>query len=341
MPTPDGTESEPKPVSGIRLTTRTKTILAFAVVYVVWGSTYLGIKVGLNEGLPPALFSAIRLLSAGALLLGFARIRGTRLSISRHDLSTSAIVGMCLLVGGMYATFLSEQRIDSALAALIVAAAPLWMALAETVLPGMERPSRRGVAGLVVGLAGLCLLVGPRIGGVSGTPTELIGIGIQIIGTWLWVTGSVVSKKRPLTVDGTVATGYEMLIAGALLSAVAVVRGEHVGVTFTATAIGAIAYLSVLGSAVAFTAFMWLIRNVAASKVMTYAYVNPVVAVVLGYVAGLIGLLDKPETLDAWGLAGTVVIVAGVALTTSAPVRAGRREPIAPEPDELAETPVS
>ena len=98
---------------------------------------------------------------------------------------------------------------------------------------------------------------------------------------------------------------------------------------------------SVFGSAIAFTAFMWLIRNVPASKVMTYAYVNPVVAVALGYVAGLVHLIPKPETLDAWGVAGTVVIVAGVAIATSAPTRPGHREPIAPEPDELAETPGS
>jgi drug/metabolite transporter (DMT)-like permease len=325
------------------LSVRTKTIVCFAIVYVVWGSTYLGIKVGLEAGLgaTPALFGALRLLLAGALLLAFARVHGRRLAISRRDLSTSAIAGLCLLCGGMFSTFLSERLITSSLAALVVAAAPLWMALAETVLPGMDRPSRRGVLGLVIGLAGLMLLVGPRIGGVSGTPQELFGIGIQVAGTWLWVTGSVVSKRRPLTTDGTVATGYEMLIAGAVLAVAAAALGEYGRFTLTPAGAGALLYLAVLGSAVAFTAFMWLIRNVEASKVMTYAYVNPVVAVVLGYAAGLIGLLAKPETLDAWGIAGTVVIVAGVAITTSAPSSLGRREPIAPEPDELPEAPGS
>jgi len=126
---------------------RAKTIVAFGVVYVVWGSTYLGIKVALNEGMPPALLGGVRLLIAGMLLLGFARLRGSRLRISRHDLSTSAIVGLCLLCGGMFSTMLSEQLIDSTLAAIVVAAAPLWMALAEGVLPGMDRPSRQGVSG--------------------------------------------------------------------------------------------------------------------------------------------------------------------------------------------------
>ena len=323
------------------LSTRTKTIVAFGTVYVVWGSTYLAIKVGLNGGWPPALMGGVRLLIAGLLLLGFSRLRGTRLTITRRDLSTSAIVGLCLLCGGMFSSILSEQRIDSSLAAIVVAAAPLWMALAEGVLPGMDRPTRRGVLGLVIGLVGLIVLVGPRIGGLSGTPSELIGIGIQVVGTWLWVTGSIVSKRRPLTTDGTVATGYEMLIAGAVLTCLALALGEFAHVRVTTAGIGAVLYLAVFGSAIALTAFMWLIRNVRGSTVMTYAYVNPAVAVVLGYLAGLIGLLAKPETLDAWSIAGTLVILGGVALTTSAPSRVRGREPIAPSPGEIPETPAS
>ncbi len=324
-----------------RFSFRAKMIAAFGIVYVVWGSTYLGIKIALNEGMPPALLGGSRLLLAGILLLAFARARGTRLGISRHDLSTSAIVGLCLLCGGMFSTMLSEQMIDSSLAAIVVAAAPLWMALAERVLPGMDRPSRRGVAGLAIGLAGLILLIGPRIGGLSGTWEELLGIGIQVAGTWLWVTGSILSKKRPLTTDGTVATGYEMLIAGAVLACLALVLGELGHVRITPAGVGATLYLAVIGSAVAFTAFMWLIRNVRGSTVMTYAYVNPVVAVALGYLAGVVGLLPKPETLDVWSLTGTLVILGGVALTTSAAAPAPGREPIAPAPDELAETPAS
>ncbi len=176
---------------------------------------------------------------------------------------------------------------------------------------------------------------------MSGTPGELAGIAIQVIGSWLWVAGSVVSKRRPLTTDGTVATGYEMLIAGAVLGLLAAVLGEYGRFAITPSGVGALLYLAVVGSAVAFTAFMWLIRNVESSKVMTYAYVNPAVAVVLGYLAGFVGLLAKPETLDAWGIAGTLVIIAGVAITTSAPSTPGRREPIAPEPDEIPEAPGS
>jgi drug/metabolite transporter (DMT)-like permease len=328
-------------VPGTRLSLRAKTVISLGIVYVVWGSTYLGIKVALDEGMPPALLGSTRLLLAGALLLAFARLRGTRLTISRHDLSTSAIVGLCMLCGGMFSTMLSEQLIDSSLAAIVVAAAPLWMALAEGVVPGMDRPSRRGLLGLVIGLIGLVVLVGPRIGGISGTPSELLGIGIQVAGTWLWVTGSILSKKRPISADGTVATGFEMLIAGAVLACLALALGELGHTTVTVKGALATLYLAVIGSAVAFTAFMWLIRNVRGSTVMTYAYVNPAVAVVLGYVAGHIGLLAEPETLDVWSLAGTLVILGGVALTTSAPPPASGREPIAPSPDEIPEAPAS
>jgi drug/metabolite transporter (DMT)-like permease len=320
---------------------RTKTIIAFGVVYVVWGSTYLGIKVALQAGMPPALLGGSRLLVAGVLLLAFARLRGAHLGISRHDLSTSAIVGLCLLCGGMFSTMLSEQMIDSSLAAIVVAAAPLWMALAEGILPGMERPTARGAVGLVIGLVGLVVLLGPRIGGLSGTPAELVGVGIQIAGTWLWVTGSILSKKRPLRVDGTVATGYEMLIAGAVLACASVALGELAQARINATGIWSTLYLAVIGSAVAFTAFMWLIRNVRGSTVMTYAYVNPVVAVILGYLAGVVGLLPEPELLDVWTLVGTLVILSGVALTTSSASLRSTRPPIAPAPDELPETPAS
>jgi drug/metabolite transporter (DMT)-like permease len=320
---------------------RNKTIAAFAIVYIVWGSTYLGIKVALNGGMPPALLGGVRMLIAGTLLLAFAKWRGTSLRITRRDLSTSAIVGLFLLCGAMFSSMLSEQRIDSSLAAIVVAAAPLWMALAEGALPDMDKPSRRGMAGLTIGLAGLVILIGPRLGGLSGTPSELIGIGIQVLGTWLWVTGSIVSKKRPLTTNGTVATGYEMLIAGVVLMCVSAVFGEFAQVRVTASGVWATLYLAVIGSAVAFTAFMWLIRNVRGSTVMTHAYVNPAVAVVLGYLAGVIGLLAKPETLDVWALLGTLTILAGVAITTGAPTAHGHRDPIAPEPDEIPKTPAS
>lgn len=297
-----------------------KLIAAFAALYVVWGSTYLAIRVGLEADMPPAVFAGMRLVPAGLLLLAFARVRGARLRVALDEYFLIAIVGILLLVGGMYSTFLSERHIPSGLAALIVALLPLWVALAESVVPGMERPSARGYLGLVIGFAGLGVLMAPRLTGIAGTPKELMGIGIQILGTWLWTSGSILSKRRPVKADALVATGYEMLTAGGVLLFIGTVRGEWAGLTLTASGLSALAYLIVFGSCVAFTAFVWLLRHAPASKVMTYAYVNPVIAVFLGWAAGTLGLV-RPEPVDGWMLAGMVVIVAGVALTTSAPTR--------------------
>ncbi len=298
----------------LRWSHKVKLIVAFAVLYVVWGSTYLGIRIGLEAALPPALFAGIRLFSAALILLAFARARGTAIRIPWDQYRIVGTVGLFLLVGGMYFTFLAERSIPSGLAALIVALLPLWMALAESFLPGMERPSVRGIIGLVIGFSGLVVLMVPRMAGLHGTPEELIGIGIQVLGTWLWTTGSIYSKRHPVKTDALVATGYEMLTAGVVLLGIGTVAGEWSQFVLTTKGFWTIAYLSVMGSCVAFTAFVWLLRNAPASKVMTYAYVNPVIAVFLGW-------LVLREPVDIWVLAGMAVIVVGVALTTSAPTR--------------------
>jgi drug/metabolite transporter (DMT)-like permease len=294
-----------------------KMVAAFGTLYVVWGSTYLAIKIGLNAGLPPAAFAGMRLVPAGLILLLLAKLRGVPLHIRRRDFITCAVVGCFLLVGGMFTMFLAETSVPSGLAALLVAALPLWIAIAESVLPGMERPSSLGVVGLLLGLAGLGVLMYPRLAGMTGSPAQLLGIAVLLFGTWLWTAGSVISKKRPIRADAMVATGYEMLVAGLVLCAIATVAGDWGRVRFDAGGAGALAYLIVFGSVMAFTAFVWALRNAPASKVMTYAYVNPVIAAFLGWI--VLG-----ERLDLWTLAGMVIIVAGVALTTSAPTRPPR-----------------
>lgn len=318
------------PFNPLRWPHRAKLVAAFAALYVVWGSTYLAIRIGLEAELPPALFAGLRLVPAGLLLLAFARARGARLRIRFDEYRVVATVGILLLVGGMYSTFLSERSIPSGLAALIVALLPLWVALAESFVPGMDRPTARGYLGLVIGFAGLGVLMAPRLTGIAGTPRELIGVATQILGTWLWTAGSILSKRRPVKADALVATGYEMLTAGAVLLAIGTLKGEWPAFTLTASGGLALAYLIVFGSCVAFTAFVWLLRHAPASKVMTYAYVNPVIAVFLGWTAGRLGLVP-PEPVDAWVLAGMAIIVAGVALTTSAPTRPGALPAPAPE----------
>jgi len=305
-----------------------KLIVAFGVLYVVWGSTYLGIRIGLEAGMPPSLFAGLRLVPAGLLLLAFAKWRGQSVRISFSDYRIVATVGILLLVGGMYFTFLAEQTIPSGLSALIVALLPLWIALAEYALPDMERPSARGVLGLFIGFSGLGILMAPRITGLHGSVEQFIGIGLQILGTWLWSAGSILSKRRPVKTDSIVATGYEMLSAGVVLLVIGTALGEWGRLTITPSGLGALAYLIIMGSCVAFTAFVWLLRNAPASKVMTYAYVNPVIAVFLGWV-----VLREP--IDLWVIAGMAVIVAGVALTTSAPTRPAKTAAPVPSAETL------
>lgn len=294
---------------------KAKLVAAFATLYVVWGSTYLFIRIGLQGHLPPALFAGVRLMPAGAILLAFARARGARLRVPAREYRIIATVGILLLCGGMFGTFLAEQYIPSGLAALIVALLPLWIAAAEWALPGMERPTRTGVAGLVIGFSGLVLLMAPRLGDIRGTQRELLGAGILILGTWLWTAGSIYSKSHPVRADALVATGYEMLTAGGVLTVLGLATGEASRLPeVTPAALGALAYLIVIGSCLAFTAFVWALRNAPASKVMTYAFVNPVIAVLLGWV-----VLGEP--VDWWLAAGMTVIVAGVAIATTAPSR--------------------
>ena len=305
------------------LSIRTKTIIAILTLYVVWGTTYLAIKVGLDADLPPALFAGLRCVPAGLALLGIARWRGASIAITRPDLRIVAIVGVLLLCGGQYGTFVAEQSIASGLAALIVALLPLWIALAESALPDMQRPSLLGWIGLTIGFVGLGILLFPKLLGVSAGVGALLGIGTQILATWLWSGGSIYSKRHPVGVDPLVSTGYQMLIAGVVLVALGTALGEWSEFHMTPKGFAAIAYLIVFGSCVAFTAFTYALAHAPASKVMTYAYVNPVIAVFVGWLAGSAGLIPA-EPVTASMLLAMTVIVAGVAIAVAAPTRPAR-----------------
>ena len=313
---------------------RARVILAMLILYVVWGTTYLGIKVGLDAKLPPALFAFWRQLLAAAIMFGIAAWRGARLKIDARDLRTACIAGILLIVGGQYFTFLAEQRVPSGLSALIVALIPLWIALTESFFPDMRRPGKLGWLGLAIGFSGLAILVWPRLHGVTTGPSELVGISTQIVGTWLWTAGTVYSKRHPVKADSFVLTAYETLIAGGVLLVIGTLAGEWPRFHVDAKGLAAIAYLAVMGSAVAFTAFTYALKHLSASKVMTYAYVNPIIAVFVGAAAGRVGLVP-PEPVVLTTLVGMVVIVAGVALTTTAPTLPARRPTAASASDEL------
>ena len=321
------------------MSSRAKAVLAMLTLYIVWGTTYLGIKVGLDASLPPALFAGLRMLPAAAILFGLARLRGSKLSLHPRELRIVSIVGLFLLVGGQYGTFLAEQYVPSGLSALVVALLPLWIALAESIFPDMQRPSLLGWAGLAVGFTGLGILLWPHLTGIAAGRNELLGMGLQILATWLWTAGSVFSKRNPVGADGIVVTAWEMLIAGAFTLALGTILGEWNGFTLTAKGLGAIAYLTIFGSCIAFTAFVYALAHLPASKVMTYAYVNPVIAVFAGWAAGRVGLVPA-EPVTASVVVGMVVIVAGVALTTAAPTRPPRSEATGTRGRRLASEPL-
>lgn len=324
------------------MSARLKAILAMLTLYVVWSTTYLGIKVGLDASLPPSIFLALRLLPAAAIMFLFAKARGSRLRLQRPDLVIIATVGVLLLVGGQYGTYIAEQYVPSGLSALIVALLPLWIALAESIFPDMRRPSALGWIGLGIGFTGLGILVWPQLTRVTAGPAgpaEIAGIAIQIVATWLWAAGSVYSKRHPVRVDGIVVTAWQMLVSGTVVLLIGSLAGEWRGFDLTPKGAAALAYLIVFGSCIAFTAFVYALSHLPASKVMTYAYVNPVIAVLVGWAAGRSGLVP-PEPITPTLVAGMVVIVAGVALTTAAPTRPPRRTPSDPAERELAEEPL-
>lgn len=320
----------------LAVSVRTRIISAMLALYVVWGTTYLGIKVGLESGLPPTLFLGLRLVPAGLILMLTAKATGRELRIGLPDLRTVAIVGLLLLGGGQYGTYLSEVSIPSGLAALVVALLPLWIALAESAFPDMRRPGRLGWLGLIMGFTGLGILVWPRLQGVTSGLGDMTGVLMQIVATWLWTAGTVISKRRRIKLDPMVNTAYQMLVAGVVLTLLGSLLGEWRGLELTAAGVWSLMYLAVVGSCVGFMAFVFSLEKLPASKVMTYAYVNPVIAVFVGWAAGRLGLVpEEPVTLST--VIGMTVIVLGVAIAIAAPTLPPRHPDDTPAGDSAAE----
>jgi drug/metabolite transporter (DMT)-like permease len=282
---------------------------ALLVVYVVWGSTYLAIRVAI-ETLPPFLMSGVRFLVAGTILYAWAVRRGERV----HDVPRRAqwvaatIVGAGLFLGGNGGVVLAEQRIPSGVTALLVATLSLWMALLGWIVYG-ERPSRRALVGLPIGFAGTALLVGP----VDASGIDPVGAGLCLVASLSWAAASLYSRHAPLPSRTAVSTGMQMVAGGAVMVLAGIARGElaHVDpAKFSTASLSALGYLVVAGSLLAFSAYAWLLRAAPMSLVATYAYVNPVVAVVLGW-----ALAGEPLT-PRMVAAGTIIVVA-VALIAS------------------------
>ncbi len=286
------------------------------IVYILWGSTYLAIRLAV-ETLPPFLSAATRFLIAGVLLIAFVWVR-TRLSsspsaqmepIRREHWRSAAIIGGLLLFGGNGMVVQSEQYIDSGVAAVLIAAVPIWMNLFEAFVT-RRRPSPLVIGGIMAGFVGVLVLIAPINGLAAINP---FGVGLAVVAAISWAAGSVYSRTAPLPHSGLLATGMEQLLGGVILVVAATLTGElgraHPA-QFSMTSLLAVAYLVVFGSLVAFSAYTWLLRNAPVSTVATYAYVNPVVAVGLG--AFFLHEAITPRTI----LASVLIIGAVVAMVS-------------------------
>ncbi|MCU0634416.1 MAG: EamA family transporter [Gemmatimonadaceae bacterium] len=299
---------------------RTLLIAAFATIYVVWGSTYLAIR-WVVEGAPPFLMASIRFAIAGALLYGWSRWR-TGERPTREHWRNAAIIGAMLLGVGNGAVSWAVQHVPSGIASLVISATPLWLVILQRVGPMQRQPSMAELAGVGIGLAGVALLVLPT--GGRGTGPHLIdslGAVVLLVGCLSWAAGSLFARSAVLPRTPTMGPAMQMLTASVLLFVVAAVHGDLAGFDITrvrAVAWWSLLYLVVAGSLLGFTAFSWLMRVASPTLVGTYAYVNPVVAVILGVLLG-------GEVLPARAVLATVVIVSGVALVSLAPWLALRK----------------
>ncbi|MFO0974736.1 MAG: drug/metabolite exporter YedA, partial [Phycisphaerae bacterium] len=287
-----------------------RIVVAFAAIYVIWGSTYLAIRIGIGS-VPPFVLASVRFLVAGAMLYVFARWRGAARPTAVQWRSTAIIGGLLLLCGNGGVVW-SETRVSSGIAALLVAVVPLWMALFDWIVPGGQRPTRRGVAGLLVGLAGVVILVSQQ----STRATErvdLLGAAALVFASMAWSAGSVYARVAPLPRSAELTTAMEMLCGGGLLAINAAATGQWSAVHWravTPASLGALVYLIIFGSIIGFSAYIWLLRVTTPARVATYAYVNPVVAM-------LLGCLLAGEPLTARTLVAAGVIISAVVLITT------------------------
>ncbi len=293
---------------------RFAVMVAFGLVYFFWGSTYLAIDIAV-EKIPPALMCGIRFFIAGTFMLAFCGLRGKRILYNARQLGEMAVVGLLLLMGGNLTLSFAETHIASGLAALIIAVTPLWFLVLDALLLGDHHVSRRGKVGLGLGVAGLVVLIWPQLVAPSAFGHDQLWASMSLWGaSFSWALGSVLAKKwKSAEVDQFSATAWEMIAAGLGCLLFALIAGDFGQVVWARRSVGAVCYLIVCGSWIGYTAYIWLLGHMPTSKVSTYAYVNPVVAVFLGWL-----ILNEP--VDAYILAGSAIVVASVILVTSSQV---------------------
>jgi len=263
-----------------------KTLLAFAIIYFVWGSTYLAIRVGVRE-VPPFLLAGIRFLVAGAVLYGWMILRGDR-QPSGREWASASLLAIMFFVLDYGLLFWAEQRVPSGIAAVMMATIPVFMALAEIILLRTQKLTFRLTLALLIGMGGVAVLMSHSLN-LGGEQIDTVGAVALIVASMSWGVSSVLSRLLPLPSSKVMSAGSQMLAGGVLLALTAAALGEFRNFhpwTVSREAWLSLLYLIVAGSIIAFTAYLWLIHHVSPTKVGTYAYVNPVVAVMVGYFLG-------------------------------------------------------
>ncbi len=289
-------------------TSHLRLVTAFALVYVIWGSTYLGIRFAI-ETIPPFLMAGVRFVIAGGILYAFVMLRGAR-APSRRQWVSASIIGALLLLGGNGAVVWAELRVPSGLVALLVATEPLCVVLIDWARPRGRRPRPGELIGLMLGFAGVVILVSPAelVGG--GLQIDPLGAVVVLFAAVSWALGSIYSRHAPAHESAFLMTGMKMLTGGFLLLLAGTAAGEwsrlDVG-AISARSWFALAYLIVFGALIAFTAYIWLLKNTTLARASTYAYVNPIVAVLLGWL-----LVSEP--MNSRVIAAAAVIVAGAVI---------------------------
>jgi drug/metabolite transporter (DMT)-like permease len=291
-----------------------KTLLAFGIIYFVWGSTFLAIRVGVHE-VPPLLFAAMRFLVAGVVLFLWMIAKGERLPSGRQWVSV-ILLAFLIFVVDYGLLFWAEQRVPSGIAAVMMATIPVFIALSEIAILGTQRLSIRLALALLIGIGGVVVLMSRSLN-LGGAAIDTVGALALIGGSISWSVASVLTRKLPLPTSKVMSSGSQMLAGGVMLTLTTAAFGEFRDFHPAAVSREAwfsLIYLIVFGSIVGFTAYVWLIHHESPTKVGTYAYVNPVVAVVVGYFLG-------GESLGLRTILGTLFVLVSVVVITTTKVK--------------------
>jgi drug/metabolite transporter (DMT)-like permease len=308
-----------------------KVLLAFAVIYFVWGSTFLAIRVGVRE-VPPFLLAGLRFLIAGLVLFAWMRAKGT-VSPTAREWFSATLLAVLIFVLDYGLLFWAERRVPSGIAAVMMATIPVFMALSEILFLKTQRLTPRLGVALLIGIGGVLVLVSRSIS-FGDSPIDTIGAIALIVAAIGWSVGSALTRKLPLPSSKAMSSGAQMFAGGVLLMITSAALGEFRGFRVQAVSLKAwlaLAYLIVAGSIIAFTAYVWLIHHESPTKVGTYAYVNPVVAVLLGYFLG-------GEGLSLRTIVGTMLVLVSVVVITTTPKKQVSTLPQVDESTEAVNT---